>query len=216
MIDEHDLPLELSPFDAVEAAYPAELASAAESLGRRLPVLVECDKELVPFFYKCLRDTLKTRGLGCIYLDGRPKTEQESARGGGLVATMIQQLRDAVRGPVGERVVVLPHLDLLTASSGGGLSAEAREVIPLLYENPNILWLGFRDPSSKPRAKLATCPDPDNFSLERWAAARGGTPGSLSPEGVSGCAHPASGAAHSSAATDSARAAPLRTRSMAQ
>ena len=65
----------------------------------------------------------------------------------GMIGTMIGQLRDAVRGAVDQqRVVVLPHLDLLTTSSGG-LTAEAREVIPLLYENPNILWLGFKDPS---------------------------------------------------------------------
>src|SRR5947209_7374111 len=29
----------------------------------------------------------------------------------------------------------------------GGLTAEAREVIPLLYENPSLVWLGFKDPS---------------------------------------------------------------------
>jgi cell division protease FtsH len=59
---------------------------------------------------------------------------------------MIAQLRDAVRGAVDRRVVVLPHLDLLTTSQGG-LTTEAREVIPLLYENPQIVWLGFKDPS---------------------------------------------------------------------
>jgi cell division protease FtsH len=41
---------------------------------------------------------------------------------------------------------VLPHLDLLTTSSGG-LTSEAREVIPLLYENPEMVWVGFKDPS---------------------------------------------------------------------
>ena len=64
----------------------------------------------------------------------------------GLMGTMIAQLRDAVRGAVGQRVVVLPHLDLLTTSQGG-LTGEAREVIPLLYENPELVWLGFKDPS---------------------------------------------------------------------
>ena len=29
----------------------------------------------------------------------------------------------------------------------GGLTGEAREVIILLYENPEIVWLGFKDPS---------------------------------------------------------------------
>ena len=64
----------------------------------------------------------------------------------GLIGTMIAQLREAVRGAVERRVVVLPHLDLLTTSQGG-LTAEAREVIPLLYENPELVWLGFKDPS---------------------------------------------------------------------
>src|SRR5260370_14557299 len=60
--------------------------------------------------------------------------------------TVIDQLRDAVRGAVEKRVVVLPHLDLLTTSQGG-LTSEAREVIPLLYENPELVWLAFKDPS---------------------------------------------------------------------
>lgn len=143
---EQELPIELSPFEAVEAAYPAELARCHEALVRSLPVMVECDKELTPYFYKCLRDRLKRDGRRCVYLDGRP------APGGdgppqGMIGTMIAALRDAVRSAVDQqRVVVLPHLDLLT-SSAGGLTSEAREVIPLLYENPNILWLGFKDPS---------------------------------------------------------------------
>src|SRR6202043_2124296 len=61
----------------------------------------------------------------------------------GLIGTMIQQLRDAVRGAVERRVVVLPHLDLLTTSQGG-LTGEAREVIPLLYANPELVLLGFK------------------------------------------------------------------------
>src|SRR5436305_388307 len=66
-----------------------------------------------------------------------------------IVVTMIAHLRETVR-TVGfeceKLVVALPHLDLLTTSQGG-LTAEAREVIPLMYENPGIVWLGFKDPS---------------------------------------------------------------------
>ena len=64
----------------------------------------------------------------------------------GLVATILYYLREAVRGVVAERVLVLPHLDLLTTSVGG-LTSDAREVIPLLYENPELCFLGFKDPS---------------------------------------------------------------------
>jgi cell division protease FtsH len=145
-VPEGELPLELSLPASVDAAYPRELGQCEQALLQGQPVLVECDKDLTPFFYAQVRDRLKKRNLRCVYLDGRPAPDAPPGLPQGIVATMIGQVRDAVRGPVGERVVVLPHLDLLTTSSGG-LTAEAREVIPLLYENPQVLWLGFKDPS---------------------------------------------------------------------
>ncbi len=146
-VPERELPAELSPFDAVEAAYPEELARAHEALRRRLPTLIECEKELAPFFYRMLRDRLKADDLRCLYLDGRNAADLPAPPPNlGLVQAMIFQLREAVRGAVGERIVVLPHLDVMS-SSAGGLGAEAREVIPLLYENPEVLWLGFKDPA---------------------------------------------------------------------
>lgn len=150
LIPEDQLPTELSLRAAVDAAYPDELSRAAEALARGLPALIECDKGLVAFFYSALRDRLRRRQIRCVYIDGRVPP-QPGAMPMGLVPTMIGQLRDAVRGGTHDeseerRVMVLPHLDLLTTSSGG-LTSEAREVVALLYENPNILWLGFRDPS---------------------------------------------------------------------
>jgi cell division protease FtsH len=147
VIAEKDLPAELTADQAVEAAYAAELAAVAGKLVRGLPCLVECDKELAPYLYKNLRDRLKQQKIQSAYLDGRPRGDEPAATVPvGLMGTMIAQLREAVRGAVERRVVVLPHLDLLTTSQGG-LTAEAREVIPLLYENPELVWLGFKDPS---------------------------------------------------------------------
>jgi cell division protease FtsH len=136
--------VQLTAEQAVEVAYAAELAEVAGRLQRGLPVLLECDKDLAPFVYLNLRPRLRQAGLQCMYLDGRPR--QDEAMPTGFVGTMLNQLREAVRGAVDRRVVVLPHLDLLTTSQGG-LTAEAREVIPLLYENPELVWLGFKDPS---------------------------------------------------------------------
>src|SRR5947199_4109570 len=146
VIPETDLPVELTPEQAVEAAYAAELAEVASKLVRGLPCLVECDKELVPFLYLNLRARLKDQNLKSAYLDGRPRQEEQGPVPAGMMGTMIGQLREAVRGAVERRVVVLPHLDLLTTSQGG-LTAEAREVVALLYENPELVWLGFKDPS---------------------------------------------------------------------
>ncbi len=145
-VTEKDLPTNLTPQEAVEAAYSAELAEVASKLVRGLPVLIECDKELAPYLFMNVRDRLRQHKLQCIYLDGRQREQQQGAMPMGLIGTMIGQLRDAVRGATERRVVVLPHLDLLTTSQGG-LTGEAREVIPLLYENPELVWLGFKDPS---------------------------------------------------------------------
>ncbi len=145
-VTEKDLPKALTAEQAVEAAYSHELADTASKLVRGLPVLIECDKELAPYLFLNVRNRLREAKLQCIYLDGRQRDPQQGAMPMGLIGTMIAQLRDAVRGAVERRVVVLPHLDLLTTSQGG-LTGEAREVIPLLYENPELVWLGFKDPS---------------------------------------------------------------------
>ncbi len=145
LIPEQELPQELTAEQSVESAYAAELAQVALDLQRGLPVLVECDKDLGPFVFANIRDRLKPAELRCLYLDGRPR-DGEAECPGGFVGAMLSQLREAVRGAVERRVVVLPHLDLMTTSQGG-LTAEAREVIPLLYENPELVWLGFKAPS---------------------------------------------------------------------
>ena len=146
LIPERELPEDLSAEQAVEAAYTSELAEMASDLQRSLPVLVECDKDLAPFVFVNVRRRLKQASMRCLYLDGRPREGQQVDPTGGFVGTMLAQLREAVRGAVERRVVVLPHLDLLTTTQGG-LTPEAREVIPLLYENPELVWLGFKDPS---------------------------------------------------------------------
>ena len=146
-IPEEQLPVELTPFAAVESAYPTELSRITDALRRGLPTLVECEKELTPYLYKAVRDRLKKEGRTFLYLDGRPITDLPQLPPGlGLVATIVFYLREAVRGAMADRILVLPHLDLLTTSVGG-LTSEAREVIPLLYENPELVFLGFKDPS---------------------------------------------------------------------
>jgi cell division protease FtsH len=147
-VPESQLPQELTIDQAVDAAYAADLSAVASDLRRGLPVLIECDKDLVPWAFMNFRNRLRQEDLRCIFLDGRAPDDGGGAGGmpQTIIGTMLAQLRDAVRGAVEQRVVVLPHLDLLTTSQGG-LTGEAREVITLLYENPELVWLGFKDPS---------------------------------------------------------------------
>ena len=163
IITEQELPVDLSPEESVETAYAETLADTASALRRGVPVLLECDKDMAPFAFLNLRNRLKQHDLRCLYLDGRPQNEEQQNAQCGLLGMMIAQLRDAVRGAVDRRVVVLPHLDLLTTSQGG-LTAEAKEVIPLLYENPDLVWLGFKDPSFSVPAVIENL-FPNRFSM---------------------------------------------------
>lgn len=144
IVPESELPQELSVEAAVEAAYASTLAETASDLLRGLPVLIECDKDLMPFLFINVRSRLRQHDLRCLFLDGRNPPEGQMPQG--IISNMIGQLTDAVRGAVDRRVVVLPHLDLLVTSQGG-LTSEAKEVVALLYENPELVWLGFKDPS---------------------------------------------------------------------
>ncbi|MBX7105892.1 MAG: AAA family ATPase [Gemmataceae bacterium] len=148
IIAENELPTDLTIEQAVEAAYSVELGEVADRLARGLPTLIECDKELTPWLYMNIRGRLKTAGWKMAYLDGRPRADEPPVEAAaiGLTGAMIRQLVDNVRGAVEKKVLVLPHLDLLTTSQGG-LTSEAREVVVLLYENPEAVWLGFKDPS---------------------------------------------------------------------
>ena len=148
------IPDDVTPLDAVEAAFGELLAEAARRLRSGMPVLVECDKDMTVFVYKILRDRLKKDGFGCIYLDGQDRKSgangdvapDSTGQSRSLMDSIVGQLREAVRGLVDGKVVVLPHLDLLTVSQQD-LTTQGREVVPLLHENPELVWLGFNDPS---------------------------------------------------------------------
>jgi hypothetical protein len=123
-----------------------ELADLASALHAGQSCLVECDKDLALFLCADLRDRLRSTGLSCIFADGRPRQEELEWGDARVIPTMLAQLRKAVRQSVVGCVIVVPHLDVLAALVGG-LSAEAREVITLLYEGLEQVWLAFRDPA---------------------------------------------------------------------
>lgn len=141
-----ELPLAIAPQAAVDAAYTEDVAFVEERLVRGLSVLVECDKELVTYLYVTVRDRLKRRADAprLVVIDGRPQPGESEAHGN--LQRMLHQLTTAIRGSIDRQILVLPHLDVLTTTQTG-LTLEAREAIPLLFENPEVVLLGFRDPS---------------------------------------------------------------------
>ncbi len=139
------LPTTLRFEDAVEAACSADITFVEERLRRGTSVLVECDKELALYLYLSVRARLRRTkdGPRLVVIDGRPKPD-EPARS--VLSRMLEQLTETIRASVDRTIIVLLHLDVLTTTHTG-LTVEAREAIPLLYENPEAVLLGFRDPS---------------------------------------------------------------------
>ncbi|MBM4282316.1 MAG: AAA family ATPase [Deltaproteobacteria bacterium] len=144
------LPVDLRIEDAVEAACARDLAFIEDRLVTGQSVLVECDKELVLHLTLALRARLKrhvsasgAKPPRMVIVDGRGGADDPPT---GSLTRMVNQLGHAVRGAAERSVIVLPHLDVLTTTHTG-LTMEAREAIPLLYENPDVCLLGFRDPS---------------------------------------------------------------------
>ncbi|MGE0708231.1 MAG: AAA family ATPase [Planctomycetota bacterium] len=151
------LPTELSVEDAVEAAYGDDLDWITDKLRRGVSVLVECDKQVVNFLYAAvrgrLRDPEQGRPLRCRFVSGQPRrpegqdsAQQQQQLPSSLMQLMIREITDLVRSAEPGTVIVIPHVDLLTTTTRSGLSMEAKEVIALVYENPEVLLLGFKDP----------------------------------------------------------------------
>ncbi|MCA9637512.1 MAG: AAA family ATPase, partial [Myxococcales bacterium] len=143
------LPRDLRVEDAVDLACAADVAFIEERLRRGMSVLVECDKELSLYLYLSIRNHLRRqggrdKGPRVVVIDGRPRSEEEEGRSN--LGRMLTQLTEAIRGSVERTIIVLLHLDVLTTTHTS-LTMEAREAIPLLYENPEAVLLGFRDPS---------------------------------------------------------------------
>ena len=64
-----------------------------------------------------------------------------------MMQRQLSQLQDAVFSGDNDQVLVMPHLDVLATTTQSGLSAETREAAAMLYENPDAVYLAFKDPS---------------------------------------------------------------------
>ncbi len=141
-------PEAISEREAVTLAYGEDLAFATRKLSENMSVLLRCDKQLGPFVYMELRARLKEQGFQMVWIDGRSAQNSSDRSGQGLIRSMVEEVSEQVRNADSTRILVLPHLDLLISSGQNDtISGEAREILPLLYENPRAVFLGFCDPA---------------------------------------------------------------------
>jgi cell division protease FtsH len=128
------------------APFAALLADLATALRRGACCLVTADKGWANLLLDDLRERLRAAGLRCESIDARPGPSESGPEEAGVMRTALGQLRRAVRGPVEGLVIALPHLDVM-ATAEAGWTDVAREVVPLLYEAPQAVFVGFRDPT---------------------------------------------------------------------
>ena len=146
------LPSEMTPEDAVETAYREDLDWIVRKLSEGLSVIIECDKQLTVYLYKALRNRIKrmtTPALRCRLISGHQEAAEdgEMSPNSTLMQRILQQLSDAIFSGAGDQIIVLPHLDILTTTTRSTLNVETRETAALLYENPDALFLAFKDPN---------------------------------------------------------------------
>ncbi len=152
-----ELPGTISAFEAIQSCYREELTRVAEALDARQSVLVEGDKLLVPHLLEVLRGLLEAQ-LGSAppldYVDHRA-----ASPGQGLVAATIRDFQQKVTA--GKEWLVVPNFDLIVTGdqTGQHVDLNAREVMAIQYQNPDLRLLAFKDPNlSLPKTVLTYFP----------------------------------------------------------
>ena len=139
----NELPRKVSTFDAVEQCYEEQLRFATARLKEEVSVLIRCEKQTVPYLQSLIKRRLATEGKSVMIIDGR-----DEAEGGGTarLGRIVAQLRTLVNNTEQNRVFFLPYLDIITSTSMGGLTQEAREIMTIIHENPYLTLVAFEDP----------------------------------------------------------------------
>jgi cell division protease FtsH len=144
------LPTTLTYDEAVESAYREDLDWIEEKLRSRLSVLIECDKQLSNYIYKALRRRFRGQdGPKLRLLSGHPRAADPAnpmQNNMTLTQRLLEELREAIYNATDDAILVMTHLDILTTTTRSALNVEAREAAAIMYENPDLVFLGFTDP----------------------------------------------------------------------
>lgn len=132
-------PTELTERHAVVLAHDGEITRAASYLDSGLSVLISCEKLLVEHLAKEIAGRAGRKPKFVEASGGTPGASRRME----LLAALQRLVRDARP----DDVVVVPHLDVLASDSVFNLSADARELVDVLYERSECILLAFTDVS---------------------------------------------------------------------
>ncbi|WUI02588.1 ATP-binding protein [Spirillospora sp. NBC_00431] len=140
-------PENLSERAAVLIAHQEEIDRVGAYLKQGLSVLIQCEKLLVEHLIdEIVNQSGRTRTV--IKAEtGEPAESPFGLPAQGRRAALLAALEREVNDDDEERIVVVPHLDLLAGGSNTAISSEARELTDVLYERSTRVLLAFTDPS---------------------------------------------------------------------
>lgn len=151
-----DFPTDIGEAEALERCYREDISWIVNQVRNGTSTAIECDKQISQYLYILIRRRLREEAeINCTYVDGRQLPEAvlnanpQAAQASRLQRMLIHLSYEINNMTEESSVVVLPYLDLLTCMGGANdsLTTEARELLPLLYENPRVTLMTFVDPS---------------------------------------------------------------------
>ena len=143
MIPISELPFRLSPVDAIKSAYDEDLTWIVKRLMAKQSVLIECEKQLYPYLFQVLRSHFDRGSFRLI----SGTSQQGSENSASLIRRILSEIRETFPMQSGEQILVIPHLDILTTTTRSSLNDISRELIAMMYDNPLLRILAFKDPS---------------------------------------------------------------------
>lgn len=130
---------------AVLIAHQEAIERAGAYLKYGLSVLIQCEKLLVEHLIdEIVNQSGRTRTVV------RAEAEAEAPAGlppAGRRSSVLAALEREVNDTDEDRIVVVPHLDLLAGGNNAAISSEARELTDVLYDRSERVLLAFTDPS---------------------------------------------------------------------
>lgn len=138
------LPTDIDTADAVQTVYREDLDWVEKRIRAKMSVLIECEAGLKGHLLMELRSRLRKNGK-----NGAFKVKIINGQKGesSLFRNMMNEIHDAVCGYEENTVIVINQIDLLSTHTRSSLTDIAKELIATVYDNPEVIVLGFKDPS---------------------------------------------------------------------
>ncbi len=148
----NELPGQIELKPAIEQCYSEYLARILDAVESKQSVLVECDKLLVNYLVPALRERNQRRSAPILFeiVDHRRGDKGATVNAAEGMTFAVRNFSDRVAELDCQTcAVIVPNFDLLVSSdqSNTHLDLITRDLMAILYENPELVLIAFKDPN---------------------------------------------------------------------